>query len=277
MNENESSYKPLPDLFENKGRVFSIINQKGGCGKTTTAINFGAGLAQAGFEVLLIDLDPQTNATAGVGVRLEAQEKTVYDLFKEPDLAPSRIVCSTCLERFWICPGSQSLSSLAVELLDTTNWEYSLRSLLRSFKSSYHFILIDCPPALNALTVNSLTASDDMIIPLQTHYFSLQGMKELFLTVQSVREKLNPLLREGRILPTLFDRRTRINREMLESIRDYFKERVFETVIHTNVRLIEAVLHGQPIQIYDPESRGAKDYQDSSREFLRKEAEVSVI
>lgn len=277
MDENESSFKPSPDLFENKGRVFSIINQKGGCGKTTTAINFGAGLAKEGFEVLLIDLDPQTNATAGVGVRLEAQEKTVYDLFKEPDLATSQVVCSTCLEHLSILPGSPSLSSLAIELLSVTNWEYSLRSFLRPFKSSYHFILVDCPPALNALTLNALTASDDMIIPLQTHYFSLQGMKELFITVQKVREKLNPLLKEGRILPTLFDRRTRINREMLESIRDYFKERVFETVIHTNVRLIEAVLHGQPIQMYSPESRGARDYQDLSREFLRKEAEVSVV
>ena len=261
-----------PNLLEIRGRTFSVINQKGGCGKTTTAINLGASLAKVGLQVLLIDLDPQVNATLGVGLQLAPEEKTVYHLFKEPNASPSDLIRSTSFENLFVIPGSRFLSSLAVELLQHSNWEYLLRSYLRPLKASYHYILIDCPPALNALTVNALTASDDMIIPLQTHYFSLEGMKELFLTVQSVRERLNPLLNAGRILPTLFDRRTRITREILESIRDYFKDQVFETVIRSNIRLVESVMHGQPALSYDPTSRGARDYQDLCLEFLQKEA-----
>lgn len=261
-------------MEDNRGRVFSIINQKGGCGKTTTAVNLGAGLAQAGFQVLLIDLDPQTNATLGLGLRLEPDQKNVYDLFKNPQVSSSEVIHPLAVENFYIVPGSRKLYSLAVELLAMSNWEYLLRSFLRLVRTLYHFILLDCPPALNALTVNALTASDDMIIPIQTHYFSLEGMKELFLTVHSVRERLNPLLGQGKILPTLFDRRTRINREMLQSIRDYFKEQVFETVIHSNVRLVEAVMHGLPVAIYDPCSRGAQDYQALCDELLQKEGRV---
>ena len=263
-------------LLEPKGLAYAVINQKGGCGKTTTAINLAACLAREGFRILLIDLDPQANATLGLGIRLEPSAKTIRDLFKDPALSVLEVIHETAADRLSLVPGSRSLASLAVELLESPNWEYRLRSFLRPVKTSYHFIFIDCPPALNALTVNALTASDDILIPIQTHYFSLEGMKELFLTVHSVREKLNPLLKSGRILATLFDRRTRINREMLQSIRDYFKEQIFETVIHTNVRLIESVMHGLPISLYDPASRGAEDYQALAREFLRTEAGVEV-
>lgn len=262
--------------FQQKGQTLSVINQKGGCGKTTTAINFAAGLVKLGFEVLLIDLDPQANASSGLGVRLEAQEKTVYDLFKNSNLPAAEAVYAAGVEHLWVIPGSSSLSSLAVEIMNLPNWEYTLRSFLKSLKGAYDFILIDCPPALNALTVNALTASDDLIIPIQTHYFSLQGMKELFSTLQNVRQKLNPLLKEGRILATLYDRRTRINREMLDSIREYFNERVFDTVIRCNIRLVEAVLHGQPIMMYDPKSIGARDYESMAEEFVKKLAAVPV-
>ena len=260
------------ELFEPRGRTFSVINQKGGCGKSTTAINLGAQLAQEGFQVLLVDLDPQANATLGLGIHLESEEKSIYDIFKIPNIFPAEAIRPTPVENLQIIASSRELSSSAVELLKNSNWEYTLRSFLRPLKNNYHFILIDCPPALNALTVNALTASDDMIIPLQAHYFSLEGMKELFLTVHSVREKLNPLLAGGRILPTLFDSRPNVSRELLKSIRNYFNELVFETVIRINVKLIEATMHGQPVILYDPASRGAQDYAAMCREFLQKEA-----
>lgn len=260
------------ELFARRGRTFSIINQKGGCGKTTTAINLGASLAKEGFDVLLIDLDPQANATVGLGLRSESESKTAYNLFKDPNIAPFDLVHPTALEHLHLVPGSRLLSSLAVELLKSSNWEYLLRSFLRSVKQSYHYLFIDCPPALNAMTLNALTASDEMIIPIQTHYFSLEGMKELFLTVQSVRERLNPLLGNGMILATLFDKRPKITQEMLRSIRDYFKEQVFETVIGVNIRLVEACMHGQPALVYDPHSRGAREYRALAYELIKREA-----
>ena len=265
------------ELFARRGRTFSVINQKGGCGKTTTVINLGASLAKEGFDVLLIDLDPQTNATVGLGLRLESESKTAYDLFKNPNVSPFDLIHSTSLDHLHIVPSSRLLASLAVELLKSSNWEYLLRSYLRSVRQSYHYLFIDCPPALNTLTVNALTASEQMIIPIQTHYFSLEGMKELFLTVQSVRERLNPLLGDGMILATLFDKRPRITQEMLRSIRDYFKEQVFETVIGINIRLVEAVMHGQPALVYDPRSRGAREYQALAYELIRKEAALLSV
>jgi len=257
------------ELFEQRGRTFSIINQKGGCGKTTTAINLGAGLAKEGFQVLLIDLDPQAHATLGLGLRL-------YHLFKEPSTPPVDVIRRTSAENLHLVPSGRAVTSLAVEVLEFLNWEYVLRSYLRLLKPSYHYILIDCPPALNALTINALTASDDMIIPIQTHYFSLEGMKELFLTVSWVREKLNPLLKNGRILPTLFDRRTKISHEMLQAIRDYFKDQVLETIININVRLIESVMQGLSVLSYDPYSRGARDYRALARELIQSEVKLSV-
>lgn len=269
---DDSSWSAPEELFRERGRIFSIINQKGGCGKTTTAINLGAALAKEGFQVLILDLDAQAHATLGLGLRLDPEQKTVYHLFKEFNLVPEDLVRPTTLENLHVLPSSRAVASLAVELVKMQNWEYLLRSFLRSLRQSYHFIVIDCPPALNALTINALTASDDMIIPIQTHYFSLEGMKELFLTVQAVREKLNPLLKKGRILPTLFDKRTKLNREMLQSIRDYFGGQVFESVIRGSIRLAEAVMHGQSVITYDPASRGSEDYTALGRELLRKEA-----
>ena len=217
-------------------------------------------------------MDAQANATLGYGLRLDEGEKTVYDLFKDNSVSPEEVIRATSTENVWLLPASRLLSNLAVELLETKNWEYLLRSFTQPLKSSYHYILIDCPPALNALTVNALTASGEMIIPLQTHYFALEGMKELFLTVRSVQEKLNPFLKNGLILPTLFDGRPKITREMLQSVRDYFKDQVFETVIHINIRLVEALMHGQSVFSYDPRSRGARDYEAFARELIMKDA-----
>lgn len=270
--EPEVPFTFSEELFQKKGRVFSVMNQKGGCGKTTTAINLAAGLAQEGFEVLLIDLDAQANATLGYGVRPAAEDWTMYHIFRNDGSRDVRsVIRKTEVERVSVAPSSKHLSQIAGELLEMKDWEYLLRQFLDTVKEDYHYVVIDCPPSLNALTVNALSASDQIVIPLQTHYFSLEGMKELFLTVRSVQEKLNPLLRNGLILPTLFDKRARINRDMLESIRNYFKDKVLDSVIHTNVKLVESVMHGQPAMTYDPLSRGARDYRALSRELISKD------
>ena len=271
----EIPFEVPPALFEQRGRIFSVINQKGGCGKTTTTINLGAGLVLEKFQVLLIDLDPQANATMGLGLHLAPEEKTAHDLFTNPAVVPSDLIRPTSLDNLHIIPSSWRISSLITELPKTNNWEYLLRGFLRSLKPLYHYILIDCPPALNALTVNALTASEDMIIPLQTHYYALEGMKELFLTAHSIREKLNPHLKSGKILPTLFDRRTKISHEMLAAIRTYFSDQVFETIISVNVRLIESVMLGQSVLTYAPDSKGAADYRALCRELVCQEAGIA--
>ncbi len=274
--EPEIPFVAPEHLFQRKGRVFSVINQKGGCGKTTTAINLTAGLAQQGFEVLLIDIDAQANSTLGYGLRLAPEEKTVYHVFRgsiftDENRVSMDLIRKTSVPHVSILPSSKFLASLASEILSTKDWEYILRNYLTGIKDSFHYVIIDCPPALNALTVNALTASDEMIIPLQTHYFSLEGMKELFLTIRSVQEKLNPLLKNGLILPTLYDKRARINRDMLESIRNYFKDKVLESIIHMNVKLAESSMHGEPLLTYDPSARGARDYRSLTREVVLKD------
>lgn len=273
--QQNNPFKISPELFQTRGRIFSVMNQKGGCGKTTTTVNLSAALAKLGFQVLAIDLDPQMNASLGLGIRPEEGAKTIYDLFKNPNLSPFDAVQSTSVENFHIIAGSRGLSSLAVEIMDQPGWESQFKNFARSLKQFYHFIFIDCPPALNALTVNSLAASDDIVIPFQTHYFAMEGMKELFITVDSVREKYNPGLRGGNILPTMFDKRPKLTREILESIRGYFKERVFDTVIRNNVKLMESSMHGYPVLVYDPASNGAKDYQALAEELLRRETPQS--
>ena len=276
----EEPFNAPSAFFEKKGRVISVINQKGGCGKTTTSINLAAGLALEGFKVLLIDIDAQANSTLGYGLRLEATEKSVYHVFREsiyadPEATPFSLIRKTALVNVFVLPSSRFLTTLAAELIESKDWEYLLRNYLAQVKSAFHYVIIDCPPALNAITVNALTASDEMLIPLQTHYFSLEGMKELFISVRSVQEKLNPLLKNGLILPTLFDKRARVNREMLQSIREYFKDKVLDTVIHMNAKLMEASMHGEPTLTYDPSSRGAKDYRALAREIISRDATLS--
>ncbi|MCM8795040.1 MAG: ParA family protein [Candidatus Omnitrophica bacterium] len=250
-------------------RQIAVMNQKGGCGKTTTAVNLSACLAELGAKVLLVDTDPQAHATLNFGVRGDELERSLYHAFL-PDGPPLReILLPTYHPNLKIIPANALLASLQVELVDRPGREHLLSDRLSEVADGFHYVFLDCPPSLNLLTVNALTAATDVLIPLQTHYFSLDGMRELFKTIEQVQADLNPRLQILGILPTLFDHRTKMNRAMLEAIREYFKGKVFESVIHMSSALTESPMMGQPIIRYAPQSRGAKDYQALAEELMR--------
>ncbi len=241
--------------------IVSVCNQKGGCGKTTTAVNLASSLSYKGFKVLLVDLDPQAHAGLGLGVDVESLEKSIYDVLIN-GCGIESVIHKSSVENMDIVPSNTMLSGAQLELADMLGRETVLRTAFRKLRllKAYDYIFLDCSPSLNLITINALVASNAVLIPLQTHYYSLEGMKELFCTIDIVRERLNPDITILGILATLFDTRIKVNHVMLEQIRSYFKDMVFKTIIHNNVRLCEAPMHKKPIHIYDPRSRGAKDY-----------------
>ncbi len=247
----------------------AVMNQKGGCGKTTTAVNLSACLAELGCRTLLIDMDPQAHATLGLGLRGDDLSVTIYHALKQDGIPLSQVVQPTYHPNLKLAPANTLLASLQVELVDRPGRERVLRDRLEEVMPWFNFIFIDCPPSLNLLTLNALTAATHVIIPVQTHYLSLDGMRELFKTIQVVRSEFNPQLEIRGILPTLFDRRTRMNRAMLETIRQYFKDQVFETAIHLSSPLTECPMLGQPVTRYAPQSRGAEDYRRLAEELLQ--------
>jgi chromosome partitioning protein len=252
-----------------KNNVIAICNQKGGCAKTTTAINLSSCIAAKGHSVLLIDLDPQAHASLGLGIDIENAERTIYDVLIN-NAGLDSVIHKTSVNNLDIIPANSILSGAQLELADMLGREIVLRIALRKLKllRGYDFIFLDCSPSLNLITINALAASSSVIIPIQTHYYSLEGMKELFSTIDIVKDRLNSELEILGILATLFDVRTRLNHEMLEQIRRYFKDMVFKTSIRNNVRLSEAPIYKKPIHIYDPKSQGAKDYWDLAEEVL---------
>lgn len=252
-----------------KNIAVAICNQKGGCAKTTTAVNLSGCLAQKGYKVLLIDLDPQANASLGLGVDVANLEKSIYDVLLN-NVALESIIQNTTIENLDIAPANSILSGAQLELASILGRETVLRIALRKLIliKEYDFIILDCSPSLNLVTINALTAANSVLIPIQTHYYSLEGMKELFSTIDIVKERLNFELEILGILATLFDTRTRISHQMLSQIRDYFKDVVFNTVIHNNVKLCEAPIYKKPIHVFAPDSRGARDYWDLSEEFI---------
>jgi len=248
-------------------KVMAIVNQKGGVGKTTTAVNLGAGLAELGQRVLVVDIDPQGNATSGLGINRRRIKKCIYNVLIE-GLTLDAVILPTAIPGLEIVPATIQLAGAEVELVLAMQREIKLREALSPQLTAYDFILIDCPPSLGLLTLNSLTAATGVLIPVQCEYYALEGLSQLMNTVSLVQRHLNPsLIVTGAVL-TMFDARTNLASQVADEVKAFFKERVFTAVIPRNVRLSEAPSHGQPIMTYDPRSKGAELYMDLAREVL---------
>ena len=257
------------------GRIFAVANQKGGVGKTTTAINLGTALAAAGHRTLIMDLDPQGNASTGLDSPAELREQTTYDaLAGDAELAD--IACATAIKDLFLAPGSVDLSGVDVEFVEDPGRAHRLKSLLdteiegHAFRSHFDYILIDCPPSLNLLTVNAMTAADAVIVPLQCEFFALEGLSQLLETVKRVQNGLNPELRIEGIVLTMHDQRNRLSSQVAEDVRANLGNIVYSTVIPRNVRLSEAPSHAMPALIYDPNCAGSKAYMELAAEVLRR-------
>lgn len=247
------------------GKTYVFVNQKGGVGKTTSAINIGAYLALDGKKTLLVDFDSQGNMTSGVGV--DRDKPTVYDLLAGT-AKMDKVIRESPVPGLSVIPASIDLSGAAIELVDQKEREFYLRRALEPVKNKYDFILIDCPPSLGILTLNGLAAADEVLIPLQCEYFALEGLTLLLQTVKRVQKNLNPELGIGGIFFTMYDSRTRLAQDVVQQVTSYFKDRVFRTIIPRNVRLSEAPSHGLPICKYDALCVGAKSYEKLAKEVL---------
>lgn len=250
------------------GRIIAIANQKGGVGKTTTSVNLSACLAYLGKKVLLVDIDPQGNASSGVGVNKGDINQCIYDILID-DVSVKETILETKVENLHIVPATISLAGAEIELVSTISREVRLKRALSEVKESYDYIIIDCPPSLGLLTINSLTASDAIIIPVQCEFYALEGLSQLLSTVRLVQKHLNKDLAIDGVLLTMFDARTNLGIQVIEEVKKYFQEKVYKTIIPRNVRLSEAPSHGEPIIIYDPKSRGAEVYLDLAKEVIR--------
>jgi chromosome partitioning protein len=258
---------PLSILFFFMGRVLAVVNQKGGVGKTTTAINLSAALALEGLRTLLIDCDPQANSTGGYGLARDEARKSTYDiLIGDSALADSTL--KTEIETLWIVPSSKNLIGANVELIQHERRAFKLREALEAERSKYDYVILDCPPALDLLTLNALVAADRLLVPMQAEYFALEGISELIHTLERVRGTFNPDLEIEGVLLTMYDDRTNLAQQVRDNLRNYFKEKLLNTAIPRNVRLAEAPSYGKPVQLYDPRSRGAESYRDLADELL---------
>jgi chromosome partitioning protein len=252
------------------GKIISLVNQKGGVGKTTSAINLSTYLAASGKAVLLVDLDPQSNASSGLGIDIQKVDKNLYhNLISKHHYKDTLIKTSTL--NLDIIPSNQDLAGAAIELADVENREFQLYEILKEAKSEYDYVIIDSPPSLGLLTVNGLVASEEVIIPVQTEYFALEGLGQLLNTIELVKENLQPNLEIGGILLTMFDRRNRLSHQVIKEVRNYFPGYVFEAVIPRTVRLAEAPSFGKSILHFDRFNKGAKAYRQLAEEVIKKE------
>ena len=249
------------------GKIVSIANQKGGVGKTTTSINLSTILAKKGKKVLMIDADPQGNASSGVGVDKEVEE-SVYDILIG-DTEMKDIVIKTNIKNLYVCPSNINLAGAEVELVSVMSREYRLKEKLDEVKDEYDYIIIDCPPSLGLITLNAFTASDSVLIPVQCEYYALEGLGQLINTINLVKKHLNKNIDIEGALLTMYDARTNLSNQVVKEVKKYFNDKVYKNVIPRNVKLSEAPSYGMPISIYDPRSKGAKSYEKFVKEFMK--------
>lgn len=257
-------------------RTIAVTNQKGGVGKTTTAVNLAAFIALEGFRVLLVDCDPQGNATSGLGINRKRLKYCLHDMLID-GLEFSQVMTHTKIERLDLIPSTIQLAGAEVELVNHQQRERALEAGLTPIKDYYDYVFLDCPPSLGLLTVNALTAADAVLIPLQCEYYALEGLSQLLDTVQLVRQRLNPRLKIEGIVFTMLDARTNLGLQVVEEVKKHFRQDVYRTIIPRNVRLSEAPSHGKPIALYDPRSKGAEVYREFAREVIRRGQERTRI
>jgi chromosome partitioning protein len=252
------------------GKIIAIVNQKGGVGKTTTTVNLGAYLAAAGKSVLLIDLDPQANATSGLGIEHKQLEAGIYEaLLGEKNL--SSVIIKTSQKKYSVAPATVALAGASIEMVSLENREFRLALLIEEIINDYDFVIIDGPPSLGLLTVNSLVAADAVLIPIQSEYYALEGLSQLLDTIKLVQDNLKPNLEIMGAVVTMFDRRNKLSGAVLEELKKYFPGKVFNSIIPRSVRLAEAPSHGLSILRYDPKSKGAKAYESLAKEIINSE------
>lgn len=251
------------------GRIIAIANQKGGVGKTTTAINLSASLASLGKKVLALDLDPQGNMTSGLGVDKDQVENSVYDLIIG-QTGIEECICKEVIENLDVLPSNINLSAAEIELIGVENKEYIIRNEMEKVKEWYDFVIIDCPPALSMLTINAMTTADSVLVPIQCEYYALEGLSQLIHTINLVQERLNPALVIEGVVFTMYDARTNLSLQVVENVKDNLDQTIYKTIIPRNIRLAEAPSYGMPINLYDPKSTGAESYLLLAEEVIHK-------
>ncbi|MEG1008318.1 MAG: AAA family ATPase [Clostridia bacterium] len=247
-------------------KIISIANQKGGVGKTTTAVNISACIAEKGKKVLLIDIDPQGNATSGLGVEAH-QDKSIYNVLVD-DIKIDETIQSTMISKLDVCPANINLAGAEIELVSMVSRETRLKCAIDSIKSEYDYVFIDCPPSLGLITLNAFTASDSVLVPIQCEYYALEGLGQLINTIKLVQKHLNQNLQVEGVVLTMFDARTNLSSEVAIEVEKYFGNKVFQTIIPRNIRLSEAPSHGLPITLYDKDSKGAETYKKLAKELV---------